>query len=495
MMYNRLVAVAFAAVVAISPGSTQTRNIPFQAALVTAAAQPAPDGEYEVRFRLYAGPTPLVVSTESFVMPLGGNVRVQNYPLIPESEEVTNASGNLVFARGTHYTIDYGTGQITGTESLPPNITLVVTYSWESDRWEEAKTIAVANGIFQTNLGDTSPLPHTIPQSGTEPATYGISFSRPYWVGVKVGEDPEMTPLLPLSAVPYAQSLLNLRIDANTLSPNIIGGGPFNTHAPNLEGQIIAGGGTAAAPNTTAARFATVLSGSGNHATGGYSVIVGGSDNQARGNHSTVLGGWNNVTSGAFSTAGGTSSEAGSFAIALGLNVKAIGSSSVGLGSNVNASHYGSFVFGDGSTATPATSSAENEVTFRAAGGMRVWTNSNMSLGVQVAPGGGSWSSASDREMKDNITPVDGREILEKVADLQIARWNYKAQDPDVRHIGPMSQDFMAAFGVGESDKHITAVDADGVALVAIQGLYQLLKEKDAELAELRARLAVLEAR
>jgi hypothetical protein len=38
-----------------------------------------------------------------------------------------------------------------------------------------------------------------------------------------------------------------------------------------------------------------------------------------------------------------------------------------------------------------------------------------------------------------------------------------------VRHIGPMAQDFYAAFGVGEDDRHITSIDEDGVALAAIK--------------------------
>ena len=41
--------------------------------------------------------------------------------------------------------------------------------------------------------------------------------------------------------------------------------------------------------------------------------------------------------------------------------------------------------------------------------------------------------------------------------------------------------------------KHITTVDADGVALAAIQGLYQVVQEKDAEIQMLKARLAALE--
>ena len=87
---------------------------------------------------------------------------------------------------------------------------------------------------------------------------------------------------------------------------------------------------------------------------------------------------------------------------------------------------------------------------------------------------------------------------------MPLSTWNYKAQDDSIRHMGPMAQDFHAAFGLGVSDKLIDTVDTDGVALAAIQGLHDLaqereveldrrLAEKDAEIAELRSRQAVME--
>jgi hypothetical protein len=48
-----------------------------------------------------------------------------------------------------------------------------------------------------------------------------------------------------------------------------------------------------------------------------------------------------------------------------------------------------------------------------------------------------------------------------------------------------MAQDFAAAFGVGESERHINTVDASGVALAAIQGLNQVVQEKDARITAL----------
>jgi peptidoglycan hydrolase CwlO-like protein len=81
---------------------------------------------------------------------------------------------------------------------------------------------------------------------------------------------------------------------------------------------------------------------------------------------------------------------------------------------------------------------------------------------------------------------------LEKITTLPIRTWNY-TNDPASRHIGPVAQDFHAAFNLGTDDKHIATVDADGVALAAIQGLNQKvdelkndLKHRDAENAELK---------
>jgi len=123
----------------------------------------------------------------------------------------------------------------------------------------------------------------------------------------------------------------------------------------------------------------------------------------------------------------------------------------------------------------------------------------------------GTLSQGSDRNIKQDFAALDGREVLEKVAALPIQSWSYTNQ-PGVKHYGPTAQDFHAAFGLnGADDKHIATVDADGVALAAIQGLNQKLEAGnqqsaarsqrseskiqtlEAENAELKARLAKLE--
>ncbi len=101
----------------------------------------------------------------------------------------------------------------------------------------------------------------------------------------------------------------------------------------------------------------------------------------------------------------------------------------------------------------------------------------------------------SDRDAKENYKRINAREVLERVAAMPIMTWNYKAQDSSIRHIGPTAQDFMAALGVGEDEKRIATVDADGAALAAIQGLYRMVQEKEARVTADERRITDLTVR
>lgn len=101
----------------------------------------------------------------------------------------------------------------------------------------------------------------------------------------------------------------------------------------------------------------------------------------------------------------------------------------------------------------------------------------------------------SDRNKKENFAPVDADAILAKVGALEISTWNYTFQDPQFRHLGPMAQDFKAAFDIGHTDKAIFQVDADGVALASIQALYGQVKLLESENSKLRKTLSTLEKR
>src|SRR6516164_875170 len=107
---------------------------------------------------------------------------------------------------------------------------------------------------------------------------------------------------------------------------------------------------------------------------------------------------------------------------------------------------------------------------------------------------GTTWVSGSDRNSKLDFNAVNPRDVLDKVAAMPITQWQYKVA-PGREHIGPMAQDFHAAFGLnGADDKHIADVDEGGVALAAIQGLNQKLEEQQAENAELKRQLAELKS-
>jgi hypothetical protein len=113
---------------------------------------------------------------------------------------------------------------------------------------------------------------------------------------------------------------------------------------------------------------------------------------------------------------------------------------------------------------------------------------------TQTGLGGGDAGSglgdSSDRALKEGLAPVDPHQVLARVSALPMATWSYKEET--VRHLGPMAQDFSAAFGLGADDRHIHVIDASGVALTAIQGLHAVVQAQAARLAALEREIAAL---
>lgn len=249
-------------------------------------------------------------------------------------------------------------------------------------------------------------------------------------------------------------------LDNVTDSYSTIGGG-----ASNVAGNANA--------NTSDAAYATVSGGTTNMASGYASAVAGGFSNTASGYAATVAGGAQNIAQGKYSFAAGV---------------------------NAKASADGCFVWADNSN-VQQNCGYTNAFVARATGGFFLYSTTNQGNGVKLDPGAGAWSTVSDRNAKQSFVPVVPTEVLDKVAALPISTWQYRTEVSGARHMGPMAQDFHAAFGLGDGDTTITTVDADGVALAAIQGLAARLKERDARLeerdAELRAhgaRIAKLES-
>ncbi|MCX6296972.1 MAG: tail fiber domain-containing protein, partial [Bacteroidetes bacterium] len=236
----------------------------------------------------------------------------------------------------------------------------------------------------------------------------------------------------------------------------------------------------------------------------GYACTASGSNSVSIGNASTALG-KSSVAIGRGASANGFASVAigyhngatGSYSTAIGDHNLASGTNSTSFGYYASTNgHAGSFIYADASSSTTNTNStADNQFMVKASGGTIFYSNSTLTSGVSLAAGGGAWSTVSDRRMKENFEKVNGNEILKKIAEMPITNWNYKTQSKNIRHIGPMAQDFYKSFGFGESDTTITSVDIDGINMVAIQALIEKtneLNKKAAQIEELKATIKKL---
>lgn len=288
----------------------------------------------------------------------------------------------------------------------------------------------------------------------------------------------------------------------------------------NITGTVVSGGYT----NTASSKYAAIGGGYGNSiiemygvigggyghkVQGPYGVIGGGQANQVSGDASTVAGGSHNQATGYNATVSGgmrNTASGNRSTIPGGMDNQATGEGGFAAGEGAHALHDGAFVW-DGYWSGTLSSSGTSQFLARAPGGF--WfgdTSGNItptigfgkfistSTGAYLSTGG-TWTNASDVNLKTNFAPVDSQAVLDLVAQLPVSTWNYKSQPGDIRHMGPMAQDFYAAFGLGEDDRHISTVDAAGVAFAAIQGLYAQNQALQAENAALQQQVDVLDAR
>lgn len=343
----------------------------------------------------------------------------------------------------------------------------------------------VDGGFFTSQTGNTAQSFGSVPTTGAGsrmmwyPGKYAFragrvdSFGSTYWDNANIGTGS--------IALGY-----NTRASGNnSFAANLA------TTASGNESVALGNNGTSSADrsfsfNGTASGVGAIALGSGAQATSDDALALG---------PSSIAGGLASVTI-------GPSIANGSFAVAIGLQNKAMGNFSLALGKNASTcsvynctpgtEKQGSIVISDGCagfSTDAVTATANNQVNIRGCGGFRFFTNQGLTSGVELAPGGGSWLTLSDRNMKENFTAVNSRDVLQKVLNLPISTWNYKSQDKSIRHIGAMAQDFYKLFGVGEDDKRIATIDPDGVAFAAIQGLSEELKDRDRKIADQQKQL------
>ena len=306
-----------------------------------------------------------------------------------------------------------------------------------------------------------------------------------------------------------------------------------NTTANGGNAVALGAGTTASGGNSTAAGTQTVASGSASTALGSVSRAYGaaatamGSGTEA-GDYSTATGrstravGFGSTAMGNFTTAsaefstalgdrstasgpGSTASgnltlASGEYSLAIGIGTKATGARSVALGDNTTAAGLGSvamgsyvtagngsFIFGDRSS-TQVQAAGSNQFVVRAHGG--IGFNSGTNIGCDLPAGVGAWACTSSRMAKEGFEAMDGEAMLARLALIPIQRWTYLGSPS--AHVGPVAEDFWAAFGLGEGSTTITTVDADGIALLGVQTLERRTAELRAENAELRAANAEL---
>ena len=87
---------------------------------------------------------------------------------------------------------------------------------------------------------------------------------------------------------------------------------------------------------------------------------------------------------------------------------------------------------------------------------------------------------------------VDGAEVLSRLKGIEVSTWNYISEGRNVRHMGPMAEDFFKAFQLGTGNTSIGVQDLTGVSLAAIKELNQrtdALQQKTAEVEQLRGEL------
>lgn len=253
----------------------------------------------------------------------------------------------------------------------------------------------------------------------------------------------------------------------------------------------------------TASSTSSIVFGSGNEVKGaaGFSAGAG---NRVCDTYGVALG--NNAKSGGPLINGRCDPDSfnlrGLAAVAIGYNVTADQDHTTALGKFAsNNGFQGTLIWSDGSATASADTfrnSANNEAAFRATGGFRFRTNLSGTTGCNLPAGSGVFNCTSSRSTKENFNVVDGEEVLAKLRTLPVSTWNYISEGKQARHIGPMAEDFYAAFELGTSNASIGVQDLASVTLAAMKALEERtaqLQAKSAEVDALNARLLSLEER
>jgi len=490
--------IVFAVLLCVSAVWAQPGTLGYQGIVLNSSGQPVPNGIYRMLFELY----PVETGSSPFWSETDGAVPVTSglFSTILGDDQPFGLTFLMLADLWLQVTVDVNrNGTLEANEVFSPRQQLCGT-PWESHRLEP-------------NLNS----PNVI-------GGHGANYVAPGRYGATIGGGGSL-------------------FSRNRVWDNFgtVGGGEGNV-AGGLCAAVV--GGTS---NSAHGRYAFVGGGENNAASGQYSVVGGGVGNYALGEYSTVPGGFGNGAYASCSFAAGRWSDAShdgafvwndsnlpnfysarpyEFAVRASNGMRLCDSPITGYESQLFVSCMGKpqlYLYGteSGDFARLRMANSTYETQFwdiaTLGGVFNIWYNGDGQNILQLLPddatnllmmrngarltNGGAWTNASDRDAKTNFAPVNGRQILDELVATPIMTWNYKSEPESMRHMGPTAQDFRGAFGLGSDDKTISTIDADGVALAAIQGLHQLAVEQNAQIATLRqqnaemqTRLAALEA-
>jgi len=212
---------------------------------------------------------------------------------------------------------------------------------------------------------------------------------------------------------------------------------------------------------------ATVSGGAGNHVyTGGnHASILGGDFNQAEGSYSAVLGGWANWARGDYSLSAGRTAE---------------------------ATHNGSFVWGDSSISV-FESDADAQFIIDADGGVGIGTDNPLELlhvaGISLAT---DHTTPSDGRWKTSIRPIeDALGVVESLRGVTF-KWNEQAAALGAavgeRSVGFIAQEVLPVLPEAVVGESTGLLSVSYERLVAV--LVEAVKEQEMQLRRLEAAAA-----
>jgi hypothetical protein len=304
-------------------------------------------------------------------------------------------------------------------------------------------------------------------------------------------------------------TLMAVKDSSNNLMMSLHKNGAFQVRGA-YDGGTVSGGIPVEGAGTRMMWYPEKASFRAGHVTGtlwddtftGYYSFAAGEDVRASGDNAVALGARCVATGASTFTVGEQNTASGAASVALGYHA------------HTNA-RQGSFVFADRSTVDTLRAGVNHSSNWRVSGGFRIFTSSNLTTGITLQSGSsvsnwgqsnaviststgaylstaGIWTNTSDVNRKHLFENISGEDILMKIRNLPITRWSYRVDKDNVRHIGPMAQDFYAAFKLGDDNKAIGTVDADGVALAGIKALEERTSRLSSELQAMKAENAAL---